>query len=125
MHSRLPFVHSVALVAAIVFKGKGTPDGVYCQWPPKGSYRLENMLETISRLPNRVKSIFSHKTYAIYILDKYSIHLQPKVKSALLKRGYILVGVGGSITSDVNDTDLHAPLKKKYLVRDGNIYIFV
>ena len=40
----------------------------------------------------------------------------PEVKSALLKRGYILVGIGGGVTGDIqiNDTDIHSPLKKKY-----------
>ena len=40
----------------------------------------------------------------------------PEVKSALLKRGYILEGIGGGVTGDIqiNDTDIHSPLKKKY-----------
>ena len=40
----------------------------------------------------------------------------PEVKVALLKRGYILVGIGGDVTGDIqiNDTDMHSPLKKKY-----------
>ena len=40
----------------------------------------------------------------------------PEVKVALLKRGYILVGIGGDVTGDIqiNDTDIHSPLKKKY-----------
>ena len=40
----------------------------------------------------------------------------PEVKSALLKKGYIYVWMGGGITGDIqiNDTDVHAPLKAKY-----------
>ena len=38
------------------------------------------------------------------------------VRKALLKRGYILVLIGGGITGDIqiNDTHLHAPLKAKF-----------
>lgn len=34
----------------------------------------------------------------------------------MYKKGYIYVGMGGGITGDlqVNDTDLHSPLKKSY-----------
>ena len=39
-----------------------------------------------------------------------------QVQSALYKTGCRYVGVGGGITGDVqiNDTDLHSPLKSKY-----------
>ena len=104
-----------------VFKGKGTrttlnpPEGVKFQWAVKGSYRLEHMLKTISNLPNRF-NVFSAKNYAIYVLDDYSVHLMPAIKSALLKRGYVLVVIGGGITGDIqiNDTDAHSPLKASY-----------
>ena len=34
----------------------------------------------------------------------------------MLKKGYVYIGIGGGITGDIqiNDTDIHAPLKKKY-----------
>lgn len=104
-----------------VFKGKGTrtkinpPKGINYNWAPKGSYRLEQMLATISNLPNRY-NMFTQKDFCIYVLDDYSVHIMPEVKAALLKRGYIYVGIGGGVTGDIqiNDTDMHAPLKKKY-----------
>ena len=39
-----------------------------------------------------------------------------EVKEALLKRGYVYIGIGGGITGDIqiNDTDIHAPLKRAY-----------
>ena len=90
-----------------IFKGKGKaevnpPEGVYVQWAEKGSYRLPQMLETISHLPdlsgdnpfNRVTG----KGFAIYMLDNYSIHVMPEVKKALLKRLYFPVFIGGGIT---------------------------
>ena len=73
------------------------------------------MLYTISNLPNRY-NIFTPKSNAIYVLDDYSVHLMPEIKAALLKRGYVPVIIGGGVTGDiqVNDTDLHSPLKAKY-----------
>ena len=100
-----------------IFKGKGTktslhpPDGIKYNWAPKGSYRLEQMLYTITNLPNRY-NIFTPKNYAIYVLDDYSVHIMREIKEALLKRGYVLVIIGGRVTGDIqiNDTDLHSPL---------------
>ena len=91
------------------------PNNVYFQWAEKGSYRLEQMLETIKHLPNRY-NIFNQKGYAIYVLDDYAVHLMPEVREALLKRGYVLVIIGGGITGDIqiNDTHFHAPLKASY-----------
>ena len=112
---------SIKVLPEFVFKGKGTRTklqpsaGIKYHWAPKGSYRLEQMLATISNLPNRYNP-FTIKNFGIYVLDDYSVHLMPEVKSALLKRAYILVGIGGGVTGDIqiNDTDIHSPLKKKY-----------
>ena len=101
-----------------IFKGKGTktslhpPDGIKYNWAPKGSYRLEQMLYTISNLPNRY-NIFTPKNYAIYVLDEVML---PEIKEALLKRGYVPVIIGGGVTGDIqiSDTDLHSPLKAEY-----------
>ena len=40
----------------------------------------------------------------------------PEVKKALLKRGYVLIVIGGGITGDcqINDTHYHHPLKSEY-----------
>ena len=40
----------------------------------------------------------------------------PEIKEALLKRGYVLVIIGGGVTGDIqiNDTDLHCLLIVKY-----------
>ena len=106
----------LTLKPEFVFKGKGTrtslhpPDGIKYNWAPKGSYRLEQMLYTISNLPNRY-NIFTPMNYAIYVLDNYSVHIMPEIKEALLKRGYVPVIIGGGVTGDIqiNDTDLHSP----------------
>lgn len=51
------------------------------------------------------------KNGCIYAVDDYSVHIMPKVKEALLKRGYIYIRIGGGITGDIqiNDIDIHAP----------------
>ena len=72
------------------------------------------MLRTVSNLPNRY-NIFTPKNYANYVLVDYSLHLMLEIKEALLKRGHIPVITGGGVTGDtqINDTDLHCPLKAK------------
>ena len=45
--------------------------------------------------------MFTPKQYAIYVLDDYSVHLLQEVKEALMKRGYVYVGIGGGITGDI------------------------
>ena len=62
------------------------PENMHYQWAPKGSYRPEQLLKSISHYPNRV-NMFTPKKYAIYVLDDYSVHLLLEVKEALLKRG--------------------------------------
>ena len=121
---------SMTLKPEFVFKGKGTrtelhlPEGIKFNWVPEGSYRLEQMLRTISNLPNRF-NIFTRKNYAIYFLDDYSVHLMPEIKEALLKREYVPVIIGGGVTGDIqiNDTDLHFPLKAKYRELEQNLMI--
>lgn len=62
------------------------------------------------------QNMFSQRQWGIYILDDYSVHITPEVKSELLARGYIVVCMGGGITGDVqiNDTHIHHPLKMAY-----------
>ena len=111
----------VDLKSEFVFKGKGTrtnltpPDGVNYQWAPKGSYRIEQILDMIKQLPNRF-NMFTEKGYAIYVLDDYSVHLIPEVRQVLFKKWFILVVTGGGITGDIqiNDTSCHHNLKKHY-----------
>ena len=104
-----------------MFKGKGTRThltprkGVHYQWTPKGSYRIEQILDMINKLPNRF-NMFTEQSFAIYVLDDYSLHLMPEVRQALFKKGYVLVIIGGGITGDIqiNDTNCHRDLRKHY-----------
>ena len=94
------------------------------EWAPKASYRLDHILRTIGNLPNR-HNLWTMKNYAIYVLHYYSVHLLPEIKQDLLKKGYVLVGIGEGITSDVriNVTDLHALLKYKYRELEAELTI--
>ena len=69
------------------------------------------MLSTIANLLNS-HNIFTHQNYGIYVLDDYSVHIMLEIKAALLKKGYIFVGIGGGVTGDIqiNNTDFHSPL---------------
>ena len=104
-----------------MFKGKGTRThltprkGVHYQWTPKGSYRIEQILDMINKLPNRF-NMFTEQSFSIYVLDDYSLHLMPEVRQALFKKGYVLVIIGGGITGDIqiNDTNCHRDLRKHY-----------
>ena len=82
------------------------------------------MLKTIKNLPNRY-NVFIHKNYAIYSLDDYYVHLSQEVQRALLKKGYIYIGMGGGITGDmqINDTDIHRPLKQNYRRHEQELMI--
>ena len=97
-----------------IFKGKGThtkvnvADDIKFQWSPSGSYGFEQMLKTISNLPNRYNP-FTQKNYAIYVLDDYAVHLIPEIRKVLFQRGCILLVMGGGITRFIQakDTYLH------------------
>ena len=106
-----------------LFKGMGkrakaTPppqSNMTVQWAPKGSYRLPNMITFIRSLPKVPFELYPQKR-KIFILDDYSVHIQPDIAEELVKKGYIPTFIGGGITGDVqiNDTHLHHPLKKRY-----------
>ena len=118
-----------------VFKGKGThlqeklkrPPGVVTLWSAKGSYRVETMVETIRHLPNLTRHDAlpgrTFKEWQLMLLDDYSVHVTSEVRQELLKRGYVLVVLGGGITGDVqiNDTHLHHRLKSVYRKKETEL----
>ena len=118
------------LPPGFVFKGKcirtklDPPPGVHFQWAEKGSYRVENMLETIKHLPNKANP-FTCKNFDIYVLDNYSVHCTEDIKNALFAKGYVPIIMGGGITGDmqINDTRLHCPLKSVYRERESLLMI--
>ena len=66
----------------------------------------------IDKLPNRF-NMFAEQSFAIYVLDDYSVHLMLEAPQALLKKGHVLVIIGGGITGDIqiNDTNCHSDSK--------------
>ena len=112
---------SIDLKPEFVFKGKGTrtklnpPSGIKFQWSESGSYRIDQLKQTIMNLPNRFNP-FTCKDFAIYVLDDYAVHLMPEVRKLLWERGYVLIIIGGGITGYIqeNDTHVHRALKREY-----------
>ena len=58
-------------------------------------------------------------------LDDYSVYLDLSISDALIKNEYFLIIMGGGITGDiqVNDTDLHHPLKTIYCNKESNLVV--
>ena len=112
---------SIDLKAEFVFKGKGTrtklnrPSGIKFQWSESGSYRIDQLKQTIMNLPNRFNP-FTCKDFGIYKLDDYAVHLMLEVRKLLWERGYVLVIIGGGIKGYIqeNDTHVHHALKCEY-----------
>ena len=92
-----------------------SPSGVTVQWAFKGSYRLKHVVKFCDQVPAQLCALFPQKR-KIFTLDNYLAHSDPSVKESLSKRGYFLVILPGGITGvlQVNDTNLHHPLKASY-----------
>ena len=58
------------------------------------------ILGMIDKLLNRF-NMFTEQSFAIYVLDDYSVHLMPEVQEALFKKGYVLVIIGVGIIRDI------------------------
>ena len=92
-----------------VFKGKGTrvkvnpPERATPQWSDKDSYRVQHVLKYIESLLT-IPIHFAPEKCCIFILDDYSAHLVPEVEEAFLKKGYLLIIIGGRITGDIQVT---------------------
>ena len=100
------------------------PNGSKIQWAPKGSYRVEHVLKYIENLPTLPVTLTPGRM-EIFTLDDYSAHLEPSVKGALFKKGYIPVIIGGGITGDVqvNDADYHHPVKGIYCEKEEKLML--
>ena len=115
---------SIDLKPEFVSKGKGTrtklnpPSGIKFQWYESGSYRIDQLKQTIMNIPNRFNPFTFNpfKDFAIYVLDNYAVHLMAEVRTLLWERGYVLIISGGGITGYIqeNDTHVHRALKREY-----------
>ena len=123
---------SIDLKPEFVFKGKGTrtklnpPSGIKFQWSESGSYRIDQLKQTIMNLPNRFNP-FTCKDFAIYVLDDYAAHLMPEVRKFLWEHGYVLIIIGGGITDYIqeNDTHVHCALKREYQDLEAELMLSV
>jgi len=94
-----------------------TPDSTLLQFAPKGSYRLENLLEffkwCFGPAPSPRESI-------VVVLDWYAVHLDSAVDDALHAMGHAVLRIGGGVTPDiqVGDTHRHGPYTKAYRDRE-------
>lgn len=101
-----------------------TPPGIKFQWSESGSYRIDQLKQTIMNLPNRYNS-FTCKDFAIYVLNNYAVHLMPEVRKLLWERGYVLILIGGGITGYIqeNDTHVHHQLKREYQDHEAELML--
>ena len=72
------------------------PSGVHFQLAEKNSYRVENMLETMKHLINKVNP-FTCKNFDIYICDNYGVNCADNIENTLLVKGYMKIIMGGGI----------------------------
>ena len=61
--------------------------------------------------------MLTEQSFAINVLDDYSVHLMPEFRQALFKKGQVLVIIGRGITDNIqiNNTNCYCDLKKHYL----------
>ena len=82
---------------------------------PSGSYQEPDLLDYLERvypLPLQPR-----QRWRILLLDAYAPHQTERVRRCAWQRRVIIVIHGGGTTSvgQVNDTDLHKPMKKEYI----------
>ena len=109
---------------AICFKAAGSgarirekldvPEGVLLQFGPKGSYRVQHVLEVLEW---DLGDADGDGDMEIVFLDWFSAHLHPDVRELVKKKGHVLLFIPGGATPwvAVLDTDCHAPYQREYL----------
>ena len=113
-----------------IFKGKGQrvtlnpPNKVKFQWTKKGSFCIKQMLEYINRLPT-IPAAFHPQKRVIFTFDDYSVHFPPEIETALFKKGYFFIHIGGGITGDVqmNDNIYHTQSKPVYWKKEMELML--
>ena len=89
------------------------PPNMLLQFQEKGSYRLQDVLEFLEWLLPTVDKVEDSQ---LIVLDWYSAHLDPDVKTLVERKGHKLLLQGGGTTpfTQVPDTHLHKPLSDAY-----------
>ena len=89
-----------------------------------GSYHLADMISFILSLPATKCQLFP-RNREIFILDDYSVHLDPQIGEELEKKGYLYTTIGGRITGEIQggDTHYHQLTKNMYREREMELML--
>ena len=81
---------------------------------PTGSYCEADILNYLELV---LDPMVPGRDWRILMVDDYRAQTTPAVRRAAWHRGYVLIAHGGGVTGvmQVNDTDLHQPLKRQYM----------
>ena len=81
---------------------------------PTGSYCEADILNYLELV---FDPMVPGRDWRILMVDDYRAQTTPAVRRAAWHRGYVLIAHGGGVTGvmQVNDTDLHQPLKRQYM----------
>ena len=123
------------LPVALCFKGKtdriiqNLPKSlgkhVIFQYAPKGSYRVEHVVEFLQRaLPAWTEERAAAQDWRILYLDAYAAHFAQDVVATAFARGFVVLWHGAGTTGlmQVNDTHLHASFERIYLEMEGESF---
>ena len=126
---------SHSLPVALCFKGKtdrilqNLPKGlgkhVIFQHSPKGSYRVEHVVQFLERaLPAWTEERAAAKDWRILYLDAYAAHFAQDVVEIAFSRGFVTLWHGAGTTGllQVNDTHLHASFERIYMEMEGESF---
>lgn len=96
------------------------PEGMYLQLAPKGSYRLDNLLDFLSwDLGSADPPDIAQQPGAnaeVVLLDWFAPHLDKKVDKLAQARGHVVLRIPGGATPWVAppDTHAHQPYEREY-----------
>ena len=119
---------SASLPLGLCFKGgsdavlrrlpKDLGKNYFFQFAPKGSYRVEQVLEFVNwALPEWTPEREAAHDYRLLFLDAYKAHFDQAVVDAAWAHGFVVLwhGAGTTGIAQVNDTHLHAGFERIYM----------
>ena len=126
---------SSSLPVAICFKAKtdriltnlpkSLGKNVIFQFAPKGSYRVEHVVQFLQRaLPAWTEERAAAKDWRILYLDAYAAHFAQEVVDCAWAHGFVVLWHGAGTTGlmQVNDTHLHASFERIYLEMEAESF---
>ena len=100
---------------------------VVFQFAPKGSYRVEQVVEFLNRaLPVWTEERAAARDWRILYLDAYAAHFADAVVETAWRHGFVVLWHGAGLTGlmQVNDTHLHASVERIYLEMEGQSFAY-